>query len=185
LDRCAQTHIRQSKRLVAFAEVQARELRRNHREVNVAPLARAIARIRAKQDNALDADAARVKISDVLIISKVLTLLLSKGKITPDHINLLKSWKHSGFQVFCGPRIQPRKKEAMENLARYIIRASFSQERMTYLPEESRIIYRSKDNRQEKIFDALDWLAAMASHIPDQREQMVRYGACPLFGELL
>jgi len=38
----------------------------------------------------------------------------------------------------------------MENLARYIIRASFSQERMTYLPEESRIIYRSKDHRQEK-----------------------------------
>jgi hypothetical protein len=46
---------------------------------------------------------------------------------------------------------------------------------MTYLPEESRIIYRSKDNRQEKTFDALDWLAAMCSHIPDQREQMVRY----------
>jgi hypothetical protein len=32
-----------------------------------------------------------------------------------------------------------------------------------------------KDNRQEKAFDALDWLAAMISHIPDQREQMVRY----------
>ena len=53
----------------------------------------------------------------------------------------------------------------MENLARYIIRASFSQERMTYLPEESRIIYRSKDNRQEKAFDALEWLAAMTLHI--------------------
>jgi hypothetical protein len=63
----------------------------------------------------------------------------------------------------------------MENLARYIIRASFSQERLTYLPEASRIICRSKDNRQEKTFDALDWLAAMTSHIPDQREQMVRY----------
>jgi putative transposase len=63
----------------------------------------------------------------------------------------------------------------MENLARYITRASFSQERMTYLPEESPIIYRSKDNRQEKIFDALDWLAAMISHTPDHGEQMVRY----------
>jgi len=27
----------------------------------------------------------------------------------------------------------------------------------------------------EKIFDAVDWLAAMTSHIPDHREQMVRY----------
>ena len=48
----------------------------------------------------------------------------------------------------------------MENLARYIIRVSFSQKRMTYLPEKSLIIYRSKDNLQEKAFDALDWLAA-------------------------
>jgi hypothetical protein len=63
----------------------------------------------------------------------------------------------------------------MENLARYIIRASFSQERMTYLSEESKILYRSKDNRQVKGFEALDWLAAMCSHIPDQGEQMVRY----------
>ncbi len=46
---------------------------------------------------------------------------------------------------------------------------------MTYLPEEFRIIYRSKDNRREIAFDALDWLAAMTSHIPDQGEQMVRY----------
>jgi len=46
---------------------------------------------------------------------------------------------------------------------------------MSYFPEESQIIYRSKDNRQEKAFDALDWLAAMTSHIPNHGEQMVRY----------
>jgi hypothetical protein len=83
-------------------------------------------------------------------------------------------FKYSGFQVFWGPRIYPREKEAMGSLARYIIQASFSQERMAYLPEpvvslkverESLIIYRSKDNRQEKIFDALDWLATMCLYI--------------------
>jgi hypothetical protein len=61
----------------------------------------------------------------------------------------------------------------MENLPRYIIRAAFSQERMTYLTEESRIIFRSKDNQKEKVFDALDWLAAMTSYIPDHREPMI------------
>ncbi len=45
----------------------------------------------------------------------------------------------------------------MENLARYIIRASFSQERMTYIPEESRVIYQSKNGKEEKVFDALEW----------------------------
>jgi len=42
--------------------------------------------------------------------------------------NMLLSWRHSGFNVFCGPRIHPREEDAMENLARYIIRASFSQD---------------------------------------------------------
>ena len=63
----------------------------------------------------------------------------------------------------------------MENLARYIIRASFSQERMQYLAEPSKFVYRAKDRTGEKVFNALEWLAAMCSHIPDRGEQMVRY----------
>jgi len=35
------------------------------------------------------------------------------------------SRRHSGFNVFCGPRIQLGEQEAMENLARYIIRAYY------------------------------------------------------------
>jgi hypothetical protein len=81
---------------------------------------------------------------------KVFKMLLSKGKITQDLVNMLMSWRHSGFNVFCGPRIQPGEEEAMENLARYIIRASFSQERMTYFPEDSKFVYRSKDGKEEK-----------------------------------
>ena len=73
------------------------------------------------------------------------------------------------------PRIQPGEEKAMENLARYIIRASFSQERLTYIPDESKIFYRSKDAKEERTFDALEWLAAMASHVPNKGEQMVRY----------
>ncbi len=88
---------------------------------------------------------------------------------------MLMSWRHSGFNVYCGPRIQPGDDQAMENLARYIIRASFSQERMTYFPEDSKVVYRSKDGKEEKIFDAIEWLAAMCSHVPNKGEQMVRY----------
>jgi hypothetical protein len=83
-------------------------------------------------------------------------------------ISLLRSWRHSGFQVYAGPRIQLGEEVGMENLARYIIRAPFSQERMTYLSEESKVIYESKDGKEEKVFDALEWLAAMGSHVPGQ-----------------
>ena len=36
----------------------------------------------------------------------------------------------------------------MENLARYIIRASFSQERMAYLRDESKVLYQSKEGNK-------------------------------------
>ena len=97
---------------------------------------------------------------------KVLKMLLAKGKITQDMIALLDKWRHSGFNVFFGLRILPRQEKSMENLARYIIRASFSQERMSYVPEEAKVIYQSKDGKEEKVFDALEWLAAMCSHPP-------------------
>ena len=48
---------------------------------------------------------------------------------------------------------------------------------MTYIKEESKAVSQSKDGKQEKVFDALEWLAAMCTHVPNKGEQMVRcYG---------
>ena len=122
----------------------------------------------------------------------VLRMLLAKGKISKDMIALLDKWRHTGFNGYCGPRILPWQKRSMENLARYIIRASFSQERMTYHRESGQVEYRSKacsrprsgNGKQTKVFDALEWIAAMlgvramrrrCSHVPNKGEQMVRY----------
>jgi len=115
------------------------------------------------------------KALELLFRHKVLRMLLGKGKITTHVIALMDKWRHTGFNVFYGSRILPWQKISMENLARYIIRASFSQERMTYIRDEAKIIYQSKDGREEKMFDALEWLAAMCSHVPGKGEQMVRY----------
>ena len=106
---------------------------------------------------------------------KVLKMLLSKGKITQEMIAMLSTCRHSGFNVFCGNRISPKDDTAMENLARYIIRASFSQERMTYLDQEATVAYTAKDGKNTKLFPTPEWLAAMCSHIPNRGEQMVRY----------
>jgi hypothetical protein len=48
---------------------------------------------------------------------------------------------------------------------------------MTDIPEESKVLYQSKDGKEEKAFDALEWLVRHGgcSHIPDKGEQMVRY----------
>jgi hypothetical protein len=102
-------------------------------------------------------------------------MLMKKGKITEEMVRMLSAWKHSGFNVFCGNRISPNDDTAMENLARYIIRASFSQERMQYLEQEGTVVYTGKDRKTNKVFPAMEWLAAMCTHIPNRGEQMVRY----------
>jgi hypothetical protein len=48
----------------------------------------------------------------------------------------------------------------MENLARYIIRASFSQERMQYQDQEGKVVYAAKDGKSVKVFPAMEWLAS-------------------------
>ena len=91
------------------------------------------------------------------------------------------NWRHTGFNVYCGKTIWPRNQEGLENLARYIIRASFSQERMTYVAAQDlsdgvgKVIYQSKDAKTTKTFGALDWLAQLVTHISNKGEQMVRY----------
>jgi len=106
---------------------------------------------------------------------KVFRMLIAKGKITQEMIALLSGWRHSGFHVFCGKRIVPRDETALEHLACYIIRASFSQERMRYLADQGTVVYTAKDGNDRKVFAAGEWLAAMCSHVPNWGEQMVRY----------
>jgi hypothetical protein len=128
---------------------------------------------------------------------EVLKMLKAEGKISDAVIeNLLspangaagcKHWRHSGFNVYCGPTIWPNNDQGLEDLARYIIRACFSQERMTYiaardtLDGQAKVIYRSKDGRTSKTFEALDWSRRRAAgckhslqlvtHIPNKSDE--------------
>ena len=64
----------------------------------------------------------------------------------------------------------------MENLARYIIRASFSQERMQYLDQEDGRLYIQE--RREVNQGSRRWgngRPRCVWHIPNRGEQMVRY----------
>jgi hypothetical protein len=70
--------------------------------------------------------------------------------------------------------ILPTEETSLENLARYIIRASFSQERMQYLDHEGTVIYAAKDGNDRKVFDAGEWLAAMCSHVSNRGEHTVQ-----------
>ena len=106
---------------------------------------------------------------------KILSMLKKRGLITESIIKLILSWHHSGFNVYCTERIYSRHTQSMENIARYIIRASFSVDRLSYVSEASKVIYKSKSGSDTKEFDAVDFIASICSHIPNKNEQMVRY----------
>ena len=110
-----------------------------------------------------------------LFIHKIFKMLLKKGLITQRIIDLILSWRHTGFGVYCGKRINPKDARSTENLARYIIRASFSQKRMEYFPDQAKVTYQSKYGKDVKEFSCLEWLAALVSHIPDRGGQTLRY----------
>jgi hypothetical protein len=55
-----------------------------------------------------------------LFIHKIFTMLLKKGLISERIIDLILSWAHSGFGVYCGKRINPKEQRSTENLARDI-----------------------------------------------------------------
>lgn len=46
---------------------------------------------------------------------------------------------------------------------------------MNYIREESKVIYKSKGGTNTRPFDAVDFIASLASHIPNMGEQTVRY----------
>jgi hypothetical protein len=46
---------------------------------------------------------------------------------------------------------------------------------MTYVRQQSKVVYESKDGKSKKTFSALEWLAAMCSHVANKGEQMVIY----------
>ncbi len=65
--------------------------------------------------------------------ASVFRLLKEEGKIGDDLINRLMGWRHSGFSVHNGVRVRRDDDGGREALAQYIIRNTFSVEKLTLL----------------------------------------------------
>ncbi len=110
---------------------------------------------------------------------KVFKMLLKEKKISRELVDKLLSWKHSGFNIHNQVKIQSHDSHGRESLAQYILRSSFSQQKMTYREDTKTVLYRSKMNptlkRNFALFPVPDSIAAIAAHIPNKGEQLVRY----------
>jgi len=111
--------------------------------------------------------------------AKIYRVLVQQKLLSPALVHRFLQWKHSGFNLFRGEAVVGTHRAELENLAQYILRHSFSVEKMTYLPQNGRVVYHSRMNqttrRNFEVFTAVDFLAAVTRHIPDKGAQIVKY----------
>jgi hypothetical protein len=123
-----------------------------------------------------------IKPLEELFRNKVIKMLVSEKLLNESMGRNLLSWVNSGFSVYQGKPVPREDKKGLEKIAQYIIRNPFSEEKMTYIPETGKVLYKSKQNvktkRNFEVFDACTFIAAITQHIPEKYFQLVRYYGC-------
>jgi hypothetical protein len=119
----------------------------------------------------------------LLFRHKLLKTLLAKEKISQRLVDILLSWRHPGFSVFQGDSVSPDDLEARERLARYCVHPPIALDRLHYDRQTHQVTYAPKnhvpspgpDSPRSATCPALDFLAALCTHIPDAGQQLIRY----------
>lgn len=65
-----------------------------------------------------------------LFRARLITFLAEKGLLPPARVQMLRTWKHSGFNVHRSRRVLPDERADLERLAQYMIRSPFAVEKM-------------------------------------------------------
>ena len=115
--------------------------------------------------------------AELLFRQKVIARLSEEGLLGSERLELLDSWKsgHTGFSAHNRVTVAPGDGAGLERLARYLLRAPLSLERLEL--DGSVVHYRHKraTKRRGEAFDAHDFLARALQHVPAPRLHLVRY----------
>lgn len=118
------------------------------------------------------------KAAELLFRHKAIALLRDEDLLSDERIEILLSWRNTGFSVHNTVTVEPEDPAATERLARYLLRPPLSLDRMSRTPEGT-VIYRRKASsrfgRAETPFDPMDFLARLLMHIPQPKLHTVRY----------
>ena len=91
----------------------------------------------------------------------------------------MRNWHHSGFSVHNEVVIQKEDREALVRLAKYVVHASFSLEKIRYVEKTNCVMYKSRMHQGKKrnfeVLDAIEFLHRVCLHIPGHYEALIRY----------
>jgi hypothetical protein len=116
-----------------------------------------------------------------LFRDEVFTMILEREIISEERIELLRSWRLSGFHVNAERRLAVEDRRELESLLEYMERAPVSLERLEYRPD-GRVLYRGKFNpslgRDHQLCSGVEFLAMLVAHVALRYESRIRcYGA--------
>jgi len=119
--------------------------------------------------------------AEKLFRHKVLALLRRRGLLSQERIDLLNSWRRSGFSVHNRVLVHPRDGREFEALVRYMMRPPVSLSRLSFTPGSHEVVYVPKSGHDDieptegERIDAMEFVARVLVQIPDPRRHLVRY----------
>ena len=123
------------------------------------------------------------RMAEQLFRHRVLRLLKREHLLSDERIDLLLSWRRSGFSADDSVRIPAGEGKTLEHVARYMLRSPVSLSRMQWSPGSPHVLYTPKSSRDdrgelfprlEKI-DVLDFLARVITRIPEPKRHLLFY----------
>ncbi len=116
--------------------------------------------------------------AELVFRHKLLRLLRDRDLISEERINLLLSWRHSGFNIHNHTTVYPNDTEGLHRLACYLHRAPVNLSRLRYHSESGLLIYEPKagqDVTDSESIDPLEFLARVLIHIPEPNKHLVHF----------
>ncbi len=112
---------------------------------------------------------------------KVFGFLQRKELISEQRVELLLSWRHSGFSVHNTVHVPPGDRTALEALLRYMMRPPVSLARLKLLPGRDEVLHFPKGSGDDpgsatpERIDSMEYVARVLAQIPPPRKHLVRY----------
>jgi hypothetical protein len=111
----------------------------------------------------------------------VFRFLQAEGLLSEERTRLLLSWRHSGFSVHTSVTVPADDWDGLERLARYLLRAPVSLERLRVDKGAQAIVYAGRRRAGHELaaasaaLDPKEFLARVLMHIPEPRRHVIRY----------
>jgi len=123
----------------------------------------------------------------------VFDLYLAEGKIEPNVVENMRTWKHTGFTGDQSVYLPAGDKVGIERLVQYITRCPFSLSRLVKVTDTGQVVYKAEKHacrafpdhkgdgvasgpkRNFQVLGPLDFIAEFTQHIPPKGSHLIRY----------